>query len=122
MTAMQRRKGHRFERELARWFRAALGVAAKRGWQSRGGGKEEPDVTGVPKMHIEAKRGKKPSPRKALAQAIADAAPGRWPVAIIRDDRAEAFVVMRLGDWTDLVAEWLGGDTASAAKSETPQR
>ncbi len=44
-----------------------------------------PDVD-APPFHVEAKREKKPSPRAALAQAVADAAPGRIPVAVLRDD------------------------------------
>ena len=67
-----------------------------------------PDVD-APPFHVEAKRGKKPNPRAAVAQAVADAAPGRIPVAVLRDDRAEPFVVLLLEDFLELVREWWEG-------------
>lgn len=107
MGKSQRRKGHNFERHVAGLLRAefpALKIA--RGWQSRGGGKEEPDVV-FPGLHIECKRGKLPSPRKALAQALDDARDGALPVAVVKDDRKEAFVVMRLDDWLPMLRSWV---------------
>lgn len=100
---MQRRKGKAWEQEVARQLRAALpGCNARRGWQARGGGKEAPDVVidGLP-VHLECKRGRKPNARAALAQAERDAADGTLPVAVVRDDRCEAFAVLR---WDALLA------------------
>lgn len=95
MGAGSRRKGVAFERELVQRFREALPESgARRGLQSRSG-KEAPDVE-VPPFWIEAKRGKKPNVRAALQQAEADAPQGRIPVAVIRDDRCEAFVALPL--------------------------
>jgi hypothetical protein len=67
-----------------------------------------PDVD-CPVFWPEAKRGRKPNVRAALRQAT-DAAPkGRVPVAVIRDDRAEAFVALSLDDFLELVREWWEG-------------
>lgn len=100
MGKLSRRKGHAFEREIAADLRAR-GFNAKRGLsQARGGGAEEADVVGLPGFHLECKRGKKPNPRAALSQAIEDAKPGETPVAVVRDDRSDAFVVLR---WEDFI-------------------
>ena len=39
-------------------------------------------------------------------QATNAAPPGRIPIAIIRDDRAEPFVALSLDDFLEFVAEW----------------
>ena len=103
--ARSRRKGARFERELVHQFREAMpGADVRRGLQWRGGD-EVPDVD-CPVLWLESKRGKKPNVRAALRQAT-DAAPkGRIPLAVIRDDRAEAFVAMSLADFLELLREW----------------
>lgn len=105
MGASQRRKGHAFERWVARELRK-LWPQARRGYQSRGGGAEASDVEGTP-FHVECKRGKRPSPRAALEQAKADT-DGRPVVCVIKDDRAEPFVVMRWGEWVELVKQAKG--------------
>ena len=99
-----RRKGARFERELVWRFREVMpGAEVRRGLQSRGG--EVADVD-CPVFWPEAKRGKQPNVRGALRQATNAAPPGRIPIAIIRDDRAEPFVALSLDDFLELVAEW----------------
>jgi hypothetical protein len=102
MSASQRTKGHTFERQIANELKEIF-PNARRGLQYRDGG-ECPDVEGTP-FHIECKRGKKPNPRAALAQAIGDADESRVPVAVIRDDRAEAFIVMRWDDFKNMIGE-----------------
>lgn len=106
MGKLSRRKGHAFEREIAAELRE-MGFDAKRGLsQARGGGAEEADVVGVPGFHFECKRGKKPNIRAALAQAIDDVRETEVvPVAVIRDDRGEAFVAWR---WEDFKKHVLG--------------
>ena len=108
MGALSRRKGRRYEQELVYLFRDAMPDAeVRRGLQSRGG-VEVPDVD-CSVFWPEAKRGRKPNVRAALRQAT-DAAPkGRVPVAVIRDDRAEAFVALSLHDFLELVREWWEG-------------
>ena len=107
-----RRKGHDFERATAIRFREVMpGAEIKRGLQSRGGGAEEADVV-CPYFHVECKVGKLPNPRAALAQAIRDAKVGMTPIAVVRDDRQAAFVVMQFDDFLDFIKEWwaAGGD------------
>jgi hypothetical protein len=100
-----RRKGANYERELVHRFREVMpGAAIRRGLQSRSGG-EVPDVE-CPVFWIEAKRGKKPNVRAALEQAITAAPEGNVPVAVIRDDKSEAFVALRLDDFLDFIQEW----------------
>lgn len=103
MGKSQRDKGKRWEQAVARMFREAMpGVSVRRGWQSRSGS-DAPDVE-VPKWWVECKSGKMPNPRAALRQAV-EATDGRTPVAVIKDDRQEPFVAMRLADFLELVRE-----------------
>jgi len=105
--ARSRRKGIRYERELVHRFREAMpGADIKRGFQSRSG-EEAADVE-CPVFWVESKRGKKPNMRAALTQAIQAALDGRVPIAVVRDDRAEATVTLLLDDFLDLVEEWWG--------------
>lgn len=105
-----RRKGAQYERDLVHRFREAMpGADVKRGLQSRSGA-EVPDVD-CPCFWVESKRGKKPNVRGALKQASDEAPKGRVPIAVIRDDRSEAFVALSLDDFLDLVREWWGERT-----------
>ena len=108
MGALSRRKGIRFEREIVRRFREVMpGAEVRRGLQARSGD-EVADVD-CPVFWPELKRGKKPNIRAALRQA-ADAAPkGRLPIAVVRDDRADATVTLLLDDFLELVSEWWEG-------------
>lgn len=100
-----RTKGHNFERWLVHKVRAVMpGAEVKRGLQSRGGGGEVPDVD-CPIWHVEAKVGKKPNIRAAYRQAERDAAKGKIPVAIVKDDRCQPLVVLSLEDWLEQVEE-----------------
>jgi hypothetical protein len=99
-----RNKGANYERELAKLFDAAMpGATVRRGIQYRDGA-ECPDVD-CPHFWVEAKRGKLPNPRAALKQAQ-KASDGRRPIAVIRDDRSKAFVVIGLDDFLELVRDW----------------
>ena len=103
--ARSHRKGASYERELVHRFREAMpGADVKRGFQTRSG-QEAADVE-CPVFWVESKRGKKPNMRGALAQAIEAAPEGRVPIAVVRDDRAEATVTLLLDDFLDLVREW----------------
>jgi hypothetical protein len=103
MGKSQRTKGHNFERETAVKLREIF-PEARRGLQYQDG-KNPPDVVGTP-FHIECKVGKKPNPRTALEQAITDSDGSLIPVAVIKDDRREPFIVMQWNDFFELVREW----------------
>jgi hypothetical protein len=110
MGSMQRRKGVVFEQEFATILRERFGDDSKdrgvrRGIQSRGGGKEAADVTcdALSWMHFECMHGKKPNIRAKLMQAEEDARAGRVPVAVVKFDREEPIVAMRLSRWLFVV-------------------
>jgi hypothetical protein len=105
MSKAQQEKGKRWERQVVKLLKKAMpGEDIRRGWQSRGG-HESPDVD-CPVFWVECKSGKKPNPRAALKQAICDCSPGRIPVAVIKDDRQDPFVVMTMEGWLELVQNW----------------
>lgn len=104
MSNLQRRKGHNFEREIARQLREIF-PKARRGLQYQDG-IQCADVEGTP-FHIECKRGRKPNPRAAMVQALGDAKPGRIPVVVVKDDHKPPFVCMAWEDFIDLVTEWV---------------
>jgi hypothetical protein len=85
----RRRKGRRFEQEIAR----ELGV--KRGFQFRGGA-EAPDVD-LPGWWLECKRQRRPNILAAYLEAIEASRPDRWPAAVTKADRGPVLVTMSLG-------------------------
>ena len=106
MGKLSRTKGAAYERELAKLIADAMpGAHVRRGLQAQGAASAKIADVECPEFWVEAKRGKKPNMRAALRQAEADT-DGRWPVAVVRDDRDRATVTMRLDDWLVLVAEW----------------
>lgn len=109
MGRMQRDKGQRWERVVARRLREALPGCEdeiKRGWQSRGG-RYDPDVVN-PFFWVECKHHKHVDIKAALSQAITDCPDdsAMIPIAVTKDDRKAPLVTMRFDDWLDLVGEW----------------
>ena len=102
MGKSQRDKGARWERQVAALFREAGYPDAKRGFQTRGGAAEEPDVR-AGQWDIECKVGKQPPIRKALVTAVEHARPGQVGIAIIKEDRRPPFVVLELEAFLALV-------------------
>jgi len=80
------------------------GAAVRRGLQYRSG-EEAPDVE-VPCFFIEAKHHHRTNVRAAMRQAIANCPPGRWPIAVCKDDRQAPLVTMQLDDFLELLREW----------------
>lgn len=99
-----RRKGHDWERELARLLRPLFGDGVCRGYQARDGN-AAPDVDGTP-YWFEAKHGVLVNLRAALRQAV-KATDGRVPIVVAKDNRSEPLVVMRFRDWLALETERL---------------
>jgi len=103
--ARSRRKGAAFERELVRRFREIMPDAGvRRGLQYRAG-QEASDVE-VPCFWVEAKHHHRTNVRAAMRQAIDACPPGRWPIAVCKDDHATPLVTMQLEDFLELVREW----------------
>jgi len=100
-----RRKGHDYERAVARDLREVFGGDVRRGLQFRDGA-DAPDVV-APCFWVECKRGKRTNPNAALRQATeASDGKGLWPVAVCKNDNEPATVTMSFEDFLDLVREW----------------
>lgn len=98
MSVSQQRKGREGELELVRVLRdnglpARAGVAVSYGM--------EPDVVGVPGIHVECKRVERLNIEKAMQQATEDAQRFQdgAPAVFHRRNRREWLVTMRLSDW-----------------------
>ena len=85
-------KGKSFERFVAAEIQKALWDAEIELLQQRPG-RRTCDVR-TPHFDIECKTGKRPSTREAFSQAQAAADEGQTPIAVIRDEGSEPFVVM----------------------------
>lgn len=113
-----RTKGHSYERKIAKVFRKYFPLA-KRGFQTRGGTAEAPDVDGTP-WYIECKRQKS---NANLRRALMQAESGQYvtteegtfrrdlrpPMAVCKNDRERDMMCMYLDDFMKLV-ERLYGD------------
>lgn len=96
-----RTKGKRYELEVAARLRE-YGFAARRG-QQYSGANGDPDVVGLPGIHIEAKRREKiGNLYDWMAQSSGDAKEGEIPVVICRADKAKNLVVMGFEDFMTL--------------------
>ena len=101
--AKSKQKGHGFERELVGTLRA-LGYEAERAWGSNGkalGEAEDVDVVfaglGLPRKRVQAKR------RAKLASYMKPS--DTVDMVMMREDRGETLVVMRLEDMLDMLFE-----------------
>lgn len=106
MGKASRDKGQRGERELA----AALtghGYDCRRTCQTDG--RIEPDLIGLPGIHIECKRVEKLNIHDALAQAIHDAQSGKLPAVFSRRNHSPWLVTIRLDDFVRVYREWEAG-------------
>lgn len=98
-----REKGKRGERELARVLRS-YGFEARRG-QQYSGANGDPDVLGLPGIHIECKRVERLNIMDAMIQAKGDAMEGELPTVFHRRNHEEWLVTMRLKDWIQIYRE-----------------
>ena len=98
-----RQKGARGERELASKLRE-YGYEARRG-QQYSGASGDPDVIGLPGIHIECKRVERLNLEDAMAQSKRDARQGEIPTVMHRKNNCEWFVTMRLEDWIEFYKE-----------------
>lgn len=69
----------------------------------------EPDITGLPGIHIEVKRVEKLNVSEAMKQSIRDSEQFHdgIPALFHRRNREQWLVTMRLSDWIRLYREWI---------------
>jgi len=105
MGMLSRRKGKRWEQEVAQMFREACpGDDIRRGLQFRDGA-ECPDVVSA-LFWIEAKRGKRTNIKAALKQAEEAQPKGKWLLAVTKDDHDRPVAGMYLDEFLELLAEF----------------
>lgn len=95
-----RRKGKDGELEIAKLLRER-GYDTRRG-QQYCGANGDPDVVGVPGLHIEVKRTESCSPYKYLEQAQDDAREDEIPVVLHRQNRKDWIAILSMDDFLDL--------------------
>ena len=116
MGKMQKEKGKRGERELARKFQE-YGYPGRRG-QQYCGADGDADVVGLPDIHVECKRVERLDLLAAMDQAVRDARCGEIPAVFHRKDRSRWLVTMSLDDWIKLYREWEAEMALQAAEKE----
>ena len=99
-----RDKGKRGELEAAHLLKEC-GYDARRG-QQFSGANGDPDVVGLPGIHIEVKRVEKLNIDSAMEQSIRDARENEIPVVMHRKNRMPWKVTMLFNDWMELYQEW----------------
>ena len=99
-----KRKGADGERELA-GILAEYGYPTRRGIQAAG----EPDVIGLPGVHIECKRREKLALEDWMAQSKRDSKPREMPAVFHRKNRGEWLVTIPLDDFMTIYREWEAG-------------
>lgn len=98
-----RSKGARGEREIAALLRE-YGYNTRRG-QQYSGASGDPDVVGLPGIHIEVKRRERLDLYAAMEQAVRDHKPDTMPTVMHRKNGEGWLVTMRLDDWMQLYIE-----------------
>lgn len=99
-----REKGARGERELAARLRE-YGYDCRRG-QQYCGANGDADVTGLPHIHIEAKRTERTDLYGWISQAKRDARAEELPAVFHRKNDSEWLVIMRMEDWMEMYKEY----------------
>ena len=95
-----RQKGKRGELEAAHLLRE-YGFEARRG-QQFSGANGDPDVVGLPGIHLEVKRVEKLNLEAAMQQSITDARINEIPIVMHRKNRGQWLVTMTFSDWMKL--------------------
>ena len=95
-----RNKGASGERELASVLRE-YGYEARRG-QQFSGANGDPDVVGLPHVHIECKRVERLNIYDAMEQSKRDARDDEMPVVMHRKNRKQWLVTLSLADFIEL--------------------
>lgn len=96
-----RSKGARGEREFAALCKA-YGYDTTRTAQHCGKNGGEPDVKGLPGIHVEVKRTEALSLYPAMRQASRDAKEGEVPIVAHRRNGERWLVIMTASDWLEM--------------------
>lgn len=105
-----RQKGARAEREIAQMLRDNGFDDARRG-QQFSGANGDPDVVGLPRVHIEVKRVEKLNLDNAMEQSYNDSIQtGTVPTVFHRKNGKDWKVTMYFDDWMRMYKSWLDGD------------
>ena len=100
-----KRKGKRGELELARELKRH-GYDVHRSVQYNGRIQEgDPDLTGLPGIHIECKRVERLNIQDAMEQAVRDHKDDEMPAVFHRKNRGQWMVTMQLEDWIQLYSK-----------------
>lgn len=105
MSKMSRDKGKRGEREFAAYCRA-YGYDAARTAQHSGKDGGEPDIKGLPGVHLEVKRTENLRLYDAVGQAKRDAKPGLLRAVPHRKNHCDWVVIMPAEDWFSMYREY----------------
>lgn len=95
-----RDKGKRGELEAAHLLQK-YGYDARRG-QQYSGSNGDPDVVGLPGIHLEVKRVEKLNLNNAMAQSIRDAREGEKPIVMHRTNREPWKITMLFEDFIEM--------------------
>ena len=110
-------RGAEFETTIYRQIKAALWDGEVEHLHPRSG-ELRPDIR-APFFDVECKTGRRPSTRKALSQAREACADNQVPIAVIKDDDDEPFVVI---DWYTFLALWRSVYEISVFAEDMPRR
>ena len=109
-----RRKGARYERELARYL-SENGFPDSRRGEQFSGGSDSPDVVSEFPFHIEAKHVQALNLYSAMTQSIRDAG-DKPPCVIHRKNNSESMFTCRLSDLVKLLNERSWNENSSSSK------
>ena len=95
-----KQKGKRGELECAKLLRDLGFEDARRSVQYNGQAEEgQPDIVGVPGVHVEVKRNERLNINEAMDQAVRDCDDSSTPIVIHRKNNTPWLVTMTAADW-----------------------
>ena len=112
MPINSKKKGAKFERDLAGIFREYGYTGSRRTAQYCGNTGDASDVVGLPGIHVEAKHQETMRLYEWIEQAKRDAAAGterKLPAVFHKKNQADILVTMRLEDWMEIYREYESG-------------
>lgn len=101
MSAYQRRKGHDYEREVARQLQRVFPDAKRNVTETQTGG-QGVDIVGTGALAVQCKRYKSYAPITKIEEVNA---PGKIPVLVTKGDRQRDMVVLPLQDFLAILAD-----------------